>query len=364
MMHLDQRHLRFARDPRETRVATGAAPLASRPRAACAAVCVGALACALALPSSADAGWPLESAAPAALGFGATYAAADGTPAVHRGIDLVAATGSAVRAPLSGRVSFAGRIPGTGGGTVLAVTITTARGSVTLMPLASASVRAGAQLAEGDSVGTLDGTGDASTVASHLHVGARKSDLYIDPTALIAPPAPTPPPTVEVPDAPQPGPVVQARPSGVGVAAGVAPRGAGALAPGASAARAPADCGAGVGGRRRGGCAGGHSGPGLERRSGSLDSGRGRAVGGAGKHAAVRERGLLGGGRGRGPEPPAAGVGRRGAHRVGARCGRARPADGRTRARDRTAGARRTVADLAKRAEERCRSAFSQTRQR
>ena len=69
---------------------------------------------ALALPSSAHAGWPLESAAPTALGFGATYAAADGTPAVHRGIDLAAAAGSAVRAPLSGRVSFAGRVPGGG----------------------------------------------------------------------------------------------------------------------------------------------------------------------------------------------------------------------------------------------------------
>jgi hypothetical protein len=151
--------------------------------------CIAALAIALALPASARAGWPLASTAPCALGFGATYSATDGTPSTHRGADLPAAAGSTVLSPMSGRVSFAGRVPGTGGGTVLAVTIAGANSSVTLMPLSSADVKTGSELAEGEVVGALAGSGDASSAESHLHVGARKGDLYIDPLSLMAVPA-------------------------------------------------------------------------------------------------------------------------------------------------------------------------------
>ncbi len=163
-----------------------------RRRAACAAACFAALATALAFPPSARAGWPLATAAPCALGFGATYSAPDGTASTHRGVDLSAPAGAAVRAPLSGRVSFAGRVPGTGGGTILAVTIATSSGSLTLMPLSSAGVKAGMQLAEGESVGELAGTGDGSSASPHLHVGARKGDLYVDPMSLLVAPAAAP----------------------------------------------------------------------------------------------------------------------------------------------------------------------------
>ena len=175
---------------RTPRVRIRFVPDAARRRAVAGAVCVLAVAVALVLPSSARAGWPLAEPASVALGFGSTYSAADGTVSTHRGVDLVAEEGSTVRSPLAGTVSFAGRVPGSGGGTVLAVTISTSSGSVTLMPLASTAVRAGAEVAEGDAVGELAGGGDSSSAGAHLHVGARKGDLYVDPLSLMAPPAP------------------------------------------------------------------------------------------------------------------------------------------------------------------------------
>jgi hypothetical protein len=204
-------------------------------------VCAGALGVALLLPTTAHAGWPLESAAPTALGFGDTYAAADGTSAVHRGIDLAASAGSPVRAPLAGRVSFAGRVPAVGGGTVLTVTIATGSGSVTLLPLGSATVKAGAELNEGDSVGVLGVEGDASTTGTHLHVGARKGDLYIDPMTLIAAPSPA---RAGAPDA-QANPAVQPHAGGAPAAEAVAPHTSGgsaraSTAPAAQPAAAPA----------------------------------------------------------------------------------------------------------------------------
>ncbi len=188
MIDLGPRHLRSV--PR-ARVATAAPPpsRADRRRAACCVACAAALAAMLVLPSEAPAGWPLAGEAGPALGFGETYTAPDGTPSTHRGSDLSAAAGSPVRAPLSGRVSFTGRVPGPGGGTVLAVTIATDSGSLTLLPLDSACVRAGAQVAEGDLVGELADAGDPSSAGTHLHVSLRKGDLYVDPVPLLASPA-------------------------------------------------------------------------------------------------------------------------------------------------------------------------------
>jgi hypothetical protein len=124
---------------------------------------------------------------------------------------------------------------------VLAVTIATAEGSVTLLPLSSARVKAGAELAEGDQVGVLGAEGDASSAGSHLHVGARKGDLYIDPQALLAAPAPA---RETVPDA-QADPLVQPQVGGAPAAEAVAPRTTGATArtsatPASQPAAAPA----------------------------------------------------------------------------------------------------------------------------
>jgi hypothetical protein len=87
-------------------------------------------------------------------------------------------------------VSFVGRVPGLSGGTVLAVTVSTDSGSLTLLPLDSTSVTAGAHVAEGDLVGDLAEAGDPSSAGTHLHVGMRKGDLYVDPLPLMAPAAP------------------------------------------------------------------------------------------------------------------------------------------------------------------------------
>jgi len=210
MTYLHPDHARFFPRAHRVRAIALPSPVGAYRRAAGVAACIVAIATALALPTSARAGWPLTTAAPVALGFGATYAASDGTPSTHRGVDIAAQAGSSVCSPLSGRVSFAGRVPGVGGGTVLAVTIATAGGSLTLMPLSSAAVKAGANLAEGDAVGQLASEGDGSSSAAHLHVGARKGDLYLDPLSLIAPPTPAP---VDVPEPPQPSPAEQPQPS-------------------------------------------------------------------------------------------------------------------------------------------------------
>jgi hypothetical protein len=120
--------------------------------------------------------------------FGALYAT-DGGSSRHRGVDLEAADGERVLAPLAGTVSFAGRVPAVGGGTVLAVTLDTAVGHVTLLPLAHADVTRGREVAEGTAVGTLASAGDGSSADTHLHVGVREGDLYVDPLGVLAAPA-------------------------------------------------------------------------------------------------------------------------------------------------------------------------------
>ena len=195
------------------------------------------LACALVLarPVGARAGWPLAAPGRVMLGFGAVYSAGEGDSSRHRGTDIEAGAGDCVAAPLSGTVTFAGKVPGVGGGRVTAVTIDTARGKITLLPLEQASVSRGASVAEGDAVGTLAGSGDGSSASTHLHVGAREGDLYIDPLGLMAPP-PVPAEggsgagaAVGAPSGAEAGAAV---PMGAGVSAGVS------LAPGAGSASA------------------------------------------------------------------------------------------------------------------------------
>jgi len=152
------------------------------------------LACVLGLqrPEEALGGWPLAEEASVILGFGVAYSAGEGESSQHRGVDLEAASGTSVVAPLAGCVTFAGKVPGVGGGRVFAVTIETARGKITLLPLDGACVSRGAQVGEGDRIGELAESGDGSSSGPHLHVGAREGDLYVDPLGLIALPPPTP----------------------------------------------------------------------------------------------------------------------------------------------------------------------------
>ena len=89
----------------------------------------------------------------------------------HRGIDIGAPVGAAVRAPASGRVSFAGTVPVYG----RTLTVQTADGlSVTLVHLGSTAVVKGAAIAEGDAVGTV-GPSDEPEVASRTSISASGS---------------------------------------------------------------------------------------------------------------------------------------------------------------------------------------------
>ena len=153
------------------------------------------LACAFALvhPTDVHAGYPLASEGRVVLGFGATYRATDATTSsTHRGVDIAAEAEARVFAPLAGTVTFAGRVPTVGGGTAEAVTISTGCGSITLLPLSDVSVAKGDLLAEGDVIGVVASTGDGSSVGTHLHVGLKRADLYVDPMPVLALPVAVP----------------------------------------------------------------------------------------------------------------------------------------------------------------------------
>ncbi len=97
----------------------------------------------------------------------------------HRGIDLAARPGEAVRAPCAGRVSFAGRVPGHGRG----VTVRCGRLAATLLDLGRVRVRPGRHVGRGRPVGSAGGR--------TVHLGARRAadrHGYLDPARLLAAP--------------------------------------------------------------------------------------------------------------------------------------------------------------------------------
>jgi peptidase M23-like protein len=98
-------------------------------------------------------------------------------PGQHRGIDIAAAAGTAVRSACPGRVTFAGRIPGR------AHVVTVACGPLvaTYLELGRVVVEEGAPVAAGAPIGTV--------ASSHLQLGARRAGArhaYIDPLTLLA----------------------------------------------------------------------------------------------------------------------------------------------------------------------------------
>ena len=111
----------------------------------------------------------------------------------HRGVDVGAAPGAPVRAPASGRVTFAGRVAG-----VTWVTIEVAPAVlVTVGPLRGVATSVGWEVTTGAPVGTLapghpvvDG-GPAPGGSPHarlaaLHLGLRLSGVYVDPLPWLA----------------------------------------------------------------------------------------------------------------------------------------------------------------------------------
>lgn len=145
----------------------------------------------VAVPAFASAWSPPLDAVRVLLPFGASYAGK-----THHGIDLGSAAGAEVSSPACGTVTFAGSVPADDGGTCVAVTVLTADGlKVTLLPLQSAFVSAGATVSAGEAVGLVAATGDDSSAEPHVHLSIRRGDAYLDPAPFL-PSAATPvPPT-------------------------------------------------------------------------------------------------------------------------------------------------------------------------
>ena len=104
----------------------------------------------------------------------------------RRGIDLRGKPGETVRAACSGRVAYAGRIPGRG----LGVTVRCGALLATHLGLGATSARIGAPVAAGAPIGRLGASGV-------LRLGARRAGErhgYVDPETLLDGPA-EPPPT-------------------------------------------------------------------------------------------------------------------------------------------------------------------------
>jgi murein DD-endopeptidase MepM/ murein hydrolase activator NlpD len=112
----------------------------------------------------------------------------------HRGVDLAAPLGSAVRSACSGQVSFTGRLPGGG------LTVSTRCGPLiaTYQHLATATVTRGQAVASGTRLGTVGRSGRPRGPAPHVHLGVREaaSGRYLDPLSLFGVGSPGLPPAL------------------------------------------------------------------------------------------------------------------------------------------------------------------------
>ena len=128
---------------------------------------------------------PREGAAHAVPLYGElvrTWDAPDDDPYApgHRGLDVAAPEGSAVRASASGTVSFAGSVAGN-----LAVTIDHGDALWTTYSFLREIAVAKGQRVEGGTVVGGVGTGHANATAGpHVHLSARRDGLYFDPIGL------------------------------------------------------------------------------------------------------------------------------------------------------------------------------------
>jgi murein DD-endopeptidase MepM/ murein hydrolase activator NlpD len=141
----------------------------------------------------AAAGWRSPTGAPVGVVRGFEPPA---TPygAGHRGVDVAAPPGSAVRAAGDGLVAYAGPLAGRG-----VVVVSHGALRTTYEPVAAA-VAAGARVRAGEVVGRLD-AGHPGCPDGCLHWGLLRGGVYLDPLSLLRPARPR-----LLPLAPRPGP--------------------------------------------------------------------------------------------------------------------------------------------------------------
>jgi len=105
----------------------------------------------------------------------------------HRGIDIAAPRGTAVRAACAGTVRFAGTA-GTSGGTV---SVACGKLTATYLHMTGIAVRRGDRLRAGVRIGAVGTTGRRRHREAHLHLGARRTGrrwAYVDPLRLLGNP--------------------------------------------------------------------------------------------------------------------------------------------------------------------------------
>ena len=133
----------------------------------------------------------------------------------HRGIDVAAPRGAAVRAACAGRVRFAGRVAAFG----RAVSVACGGLVVSYGHLGSIATRRGAAVAAGERIGTVGTSGAPSSPTPHLHLGARRAGEphgYVDPLRFLPTTRPTSPPALPTSRGPgRPGPLTRPSPAGV-----------------------------------------------------------------------------------------------------------------------------------------------------
>jgi hypothetical protein len=100
----------------------------------------------------------------------------------HRGVDLVAAAGTVVRAAGAGQVSFAGPLAGRGVVVVVHGPLRTTYEPVT------ATVSVGDLVAPGEPIGVLEASVVHCGGRSCLHWGLLRGTTYLDPLTLLGPP--------------------------------------------------------------------------------------------------------------------------------------------------------------------------------
>ena len=119
--------------------------------------------------------WPLQGRVSGRFGNQRIYNGKPGSP--HSGMDIAAPTGTAVRAPAAGVVTFAAPDLYLTGGTVL---LDHGFGiSSNFLHLSRIDVKVGDRIAQGQTIGAVGATGRAT--GPHLHWGMNWFDVRIDP---------------------------------------------------------------------------------------------------------------------------------------------------------------------------------------